>query len=405
LQDLDQQINSIESSSSECLQRSSQLFKMLSELSHNSLFKIAETTNITESCSLHFDMTQIGQASAEECNQQQCTSSVTIEHRNRDTPLTKLQRMLASSGSVSSLSSKFVPSSLKNESIEHLLFTSEDAAPNQIDPQVQDTEIPSDHLLEQPAATHNSAITFSSKNDPLHQESACNFEPQKACALLAEVPDGPSQRAAFLLLSRSSRTVPLSPRQSSKQNVCVKPKHWDGSDLCDDPYVCIYFSVVCPEWNLIISHGLNRFISDGLKYIPSMHSASKSDSIKNMLERAPLFAKFPRTADRYLKPNVRSLLFKHIIFAAATIVPKAQVIFLAFSKLVKEVHILSLGTILLGSASVCKMEMGLLRPGSSKSFKSTAAARPCSAFLSLDTLPRSKNAPWTFEFNAKNAKY
>jgi hypothetical protein len=296
---------------------------MLSELSHSSLFKIAETTNITESCSLHFNMTQIGQASPEECHQQQYTSSATIEHRNCDTPLTKLQQMLASSGSLSCLSSKFVPSSLKNESIEHMLLTSEHAAPNQIDSKVNDTEIPSDHLLEQPTATHNSATTFSSKRYPLHQENGCNFEPQKARALLAEVPDGPSQRAASLLLSRSSRTVPHSPRQSSKQNVCVKPKHWNGSDLCDDPYVCMYFSVVCPEWNLIISHGLNRFPSDGLKYIPSMHSASKSDSIKNMLERAPLFAKFPRTADRYLKPNVRSLLFKHPIFCSSHNRPKS----------------------------------------------------------------------------------
>jgi hypothetical protein len=63
------------------------------------------------------------------------------------------------------------------------------------------------------------------------------------------------------------------------------------------------------------------------------------------------------------------------------------------------------GTILFGSASVCKMEMGLLRPGSPKCLKPMVSTRPFSASLSRNDLPqRKKSAPWNFEFNPRDGK-
>ncbi len=47
------------------------------------------------------------------------------------------------------------------------------------------------------------------------------------------VPDGPSQRAISLLISRSPSTHPL--QRGVRLPISVKTHNWDGAELCDDP--------------------------------------------------------------------------------------------------------------------------------------------------------------------------
>jgi hypothetical protein len=80
---------------------------------------------------------------------------------------------------------------------------------------------------------------------------------------------------------------------------------------------------------------------------------------------------------------------------------KVQVMGEFFSLKHKLLSCFSLGTILLGSNSVCRMLMGLLPPGTPKYLKPSVSARPRSAFLFRDETPKIKNGRWNFEFDAQ----
>jgi hypothetical protein len=241
LQDLDQQINTIESSSNECLERSSQLLRVLSEMSFNSVFQNADYSHQNELNSLQIDSSQINQAPTKLIHVQQSTSSEKVDQSECDNqfkkPLTKLQQMLLSSN----LSSNFVSDKSKNERIQQLLPSSRDfdqvALEDPIDPNIQQSDFPTNLAQVQNAATDSSAGRIGSANDTFHHQQVTmrHSAPQITHVVSAEISDGPSQRAASLLLSRSSAIEPRSSFLDLKQLVSVKLQHWDGSDICNDP--------------------------------------------------------------------------------------------------------------------------------------------------------------------------
>jgi hypothetical protein len=175
LQDLEERIVNLESSSDHCLQRSSQLMSMITRMSVDSFCVFHDRSEEDVSCSLSDELDRINPDVAEMSGHQHDAFSEIDGEPSSDKKLTKLQQMLKSS----SFSSSF----LKNE-------------------------------------THVA-----------HVESA---SPRPVLTSLGDVNDEPSKRAASLLLSRSSATGLQSPQLEVKQT--IPTQLWNGSKICDDLY-------------------------------------------------------------------------------------------------------------------------------------------------------------------------
>ncbi len=277
IQDLEREINDLECSSENFLQRSSQLTTKISLMSMYEPLMTAVDLTCSKEPSVQGE--NIGAASEEE----------PVEQPAKLSKPTKLQQMMEDSAG---FSSKFVPKVLKSEA-----NASHSAPVNPVelvkDPTSRFLEQDSgaasaEEPIEQPAKLSKptklqqmmeDSAGFSSKfvpevlkseanashsapvipvelvKDPtsrfLEQNcKALNFAKDSICTLrharlnsihsqrsLGEVSDGPSQRAASLLLSRSSDAAIQTPELAIGQNVSVKMQHWNGAELCDDPYV------------------------------------------------------------------------------------------------------------------------------------------------------------------------
>ncbi len=272
IQDLEREINDLECSSENFLQRSSQLTTMISLMSMYD--PLMEAVDMTDSNEPSVQGENIVAGSAEE----------PIEQLGKSSKPTKLQQMMADSAG---FSSKFVPEVLKSGADAVDLTDSNE-------PSVQGENIgagSAEEPIEQPAKSSKptkfqqmmaDSAGFSSKfvpevlksgadashstpvnpvklvKDPtsrfLEQNcKALNFAKDSICTLrhaelnsihsqrsLGDVSDGPSRRAASLLLSRSSNAAFQTPGLAVGQNASVKMQHWNGAELCDDPYVFSY---------------------------------------------------------------------------------------------------------------------------------------------------------------------
>ena len=248
LQDLEQQIVDLQSSADDCYERSSQLMIMLSQMSD---------FNPTKYCLADAD-----------------------EHPNSKDKL------------LSQCLQKFQPSSEVQICDEHPKV---DITPNS---EKKETRL--QQLL--------AASSFSNKFLPM-ASAAKDEENENSASILHStfdkvgVPNGPSQRAASLLLSRSPSNYPLPPPQhfcGIRQPVSVKTQHLDGAELCDDPYATICSHNLLNFLRIVIAS--HRFPVDGIKYIPSEHAKFATDSINSMLERAPSFFK-KQTINRSDRPQ------------------------------------------------------------------------------------------------------
>jgi hypothetical protein len=214
---------------------------MLSDMSLSKLFQTVDISDHKALCSLYIDDMQINQASAKLSEEQADTLFDNVNQFKCDEPstkpLTKLQQMLMSS---SNLSSKFIADKFNNETIQELLPTYEDTAQeldDLVESSIQKIDVSTRQAQEQSAAVHIYARAPNSAVETFHhqQGSTRNFVPQNTHDFFAGISDGPSQRAAALLLSRSSEKVPRSRLPDLRHAVSVKLQHWNGSELCDDP--------------------------------------------------------------------------------------------------------------------------------------------------------------------------
>ena len=211
IQDLEREINDLECSSENFLQRSSQLTAMISLMSMYD--PIMKAVDLTDSKEPSVQGENIGAAFAEK----------PVEQPAKSSKPTKLQQMMADSAG---FSSKFVPEILKSEA------NASHSTP--VNP-VEHVKDPTSLFLEQ----NCEALNFA-------KDSICNLRHARWNLIhsqrsLGEVSDGPSQRAASLLLSRSSNAAFQTPELAIGQNVSAKMQHWNGAELCDDPYVFFSF--------------------------------------------------------------------------------------------------------------------------------------------------------------------
>jgi hypothetical protein len=208
IQDLEREINDLECSSENFLQRSSQLTTMISLMSMYEPLMRAVDLTCSKEPSVQGE--NIGAASEEE----------PVEQPAKSSKQTKLQQMMEDSAG---FSSKFVSEALKSEA------NASHSTP--VNP-VELVKDPTSRFLEQ----NCKALNFA-------KDSFCTLRHARLNSIhsqrsLGEVSDGPSQRAASLLLSRSSNAAFQTPELAIGQDVSVKMQHWNGAELGpDDPYV------------------------------------------------------------------------------------------------------------------------------------------------------------------------
>lgn len=210
IQDLERELNDLECSSENFLRRSSQLTTMISLMSMYE--PLMTSVDLTCSKEPSVQGENIGAASAEE----------PIEQPAKSSKPTKLQQMMEDSAG---FSSKFVPEVLKSEA------NASHSTP--VNP-VELVKDPTSRFLEQNCKALNFASICFDSICTLRHARLNSIHSQRS---LGEVSDGPSQRAASLLLSRSSDAAIQTPDLAIGQNVSVKMQHWNGAELCDDPYV------------------------------------------------------------------------------------------------------------------------------------------------------------------------
>ena len=166
------------------------------------------------------DMTDSNEPSVQGENIVAGSAEEPIEQLGKSSKPTKLQQMMEDSAG---FSSKFVPEVLKSEA------NASHSAP--VIP-VELVKDPTSRFLEQ----NCKALNFA-------KDSFCTLRHARLNSIhsqrsLGEVSDGPSQRAASLLLSRSCDAAIQTPDLAIGQNVSVKMQHWNGAELGpDDPYV------------------------------------------------------------------------------------------------------------------------------------------------------------------------
>jgi hypothetical protein len=220
IQELEREINDLECSSENFLQRSSQLTTMISLMSINEpLMKAVDFTDSKEPSS---QGENIGATSAE----------LPVEQPVKASKPTKLQEIMADR---SIFSSKFVPEVMKREANEQNLDVTANTSHSTPVNQVEHFQDSTSHYLEQGSQIIDKSLHFA-------KDSISSL------GHLGEVSDGPSQRAASLLLSRSSHAAFQTPENTIRRNVSVKMQHWNGAELCDDPYaskkICCIFEIM-----------------------------------------------------------------------------------------------------------------------------------------------------------------
>lgn len=189
------------------------------------------------SCSLSDELDRINPDVAEMSGHQHDAIPEISGEPNSDKKLTKLQQMLASS----SFSSGFASEILISDELKHIKSNFAEMCGDQQDATFGIGEQPKSHMqstkLQQILASSSFSSSFL-KNET-HVAHVENASPRSALTSLGEVNDGPSKRAASLLLSRSSATGLQSPQLEVKQTIATQ--HWNGSKICDDPYETTIF--------------------------------------------------------------------------------------------------------------------------------------------------------------------
>jgi hypothetical protein len=240
LQDLEQKITDLESSSDQCLQRSSRLMITLAQMA-NSYFSTVELQNDNDALPGQVDeLEQMNHHSNELCdqhNEYRSESDNIIQHEKP----TKLQQMLASS---TKFSSSFVSEVLKKEANEQDRAITHATSPETQSDLKDRTKAPSSYLLEELHHVIDNAPILASEENHVRKlkQISCTFPPPSTRESPTNVPDGPSQRAATLLMSRLSVTMSQLPQHEVRQ--MVKTQHWNGSELCIDRYAFAFVFVM-----------------------------------------------------------------------------------------------------------------------------------------------------------------
>ncbi len=213
----------------------------LSQMS-NSYFSTAELQNDKDALPGQVDeLVQMNYHSDELCdqhNEYRSESDNLIKHKKS----TKLQQMLASS---TKFSSSFVSEVLKKEANEQDRAITHAASPETRSDLKDHIKAPARDLLEELYHVIDNAPILASEENHVCtlKQIGCTINPPNARESPTYVPDGPSQRAATLLMSRLSVSMSKLPQHEVRQ--MVKTQHWNGSELCIDQYVFALDFVPC----------------------------------------------------------------------------------------------------------------------------------------------------------------